>query len=64
MPAGPTGTCNGQPCWTAADRAQAQAEYTDSQAVRGVAEEDLAAAQSAEQQAYMRCMEANQNQCP
>jgi hypothetical protein len=60
----PTGTCNGQPCWTASDRAQAQAEWVDAQAEKVAAQENLNAKTSAESAAYYVVMMSNMNACP
>lgn len=39
--ASPTGTCNGQPCWTAADKAQLDAEITTQQAAIATTQADI-----------------------
>lgn len=60
----PSGTCEGHPCYTVADKQAIDAELLVAQAELIVAQQDLATAQSAVYALQMEKMQAQYNSCP
>lgn len=60
----PSGTCNGQPCFTAGDKSAIDAEMTVLEAELEIVQAELAAINQQIAVLSMERMQANANSCP
>lgn len=63
-PYGPSGECEGQPCYTASDEAQTEAALAHAQSEEATAQATYEAKQQATQEWQMQLESVQMNRCP